>query len=101
MATAPLASTDLGPEFADLIPAFLQVLDSIGFPDAPSFEKCTDNRIKSAAAPLFENLRLLRFLQHSYRPDLIQPERRHPFTKSSLVLMTLYGESCRSTNHFG
>jgi hypothetical protein len=65
MAAAPLASTehleqnDLGPEFADLIPAFMEVVDSIGFqpdPDSPLFEICKDDRLISAAAPLLQKL---------------------------------------------
>lgn len=65
MAAAPLASTehleqhDLGPEFADLIPAFMVVVDTIGFqpdPDSPLFEICKDDRLISAAAPLLKKL---------------------------------------------
>jgi hypothetical protein len=79
MATAPLASTehleqhDLGPEFTDLLPAFMEVVDSIGFkpdPDSP-FEICKDDRLISAAAPLLQKLQsakvLITFLVRNIR----------------------------------
>lgn len=65
MAAAPLASTehleqhDLGTEFMDLIPAFMEVVESIGFhpdPDAPLFDLCDDDRLIPAAAPLLRKL---------------------------------------------
>ena len=71
MAPAPLASTehleqhDLGPDFADLIPAFMEVVDSIGFqtdPDSPPFEICRDDRLISAAAPLLHKLQSFKVL---------------------------------------
>ena len=43
----------------DLIPAFMEVVDSIGFhpdPDAPLFELCNDARLIPAAAPLLQKL---------------------------------------------
>lgn len=65
MATPPLTSTyhleqhDLGTNFMNLVPAFMEVVDSIGFqpdPEAPLFEKCKDNRLIPAAAPLLQYL---------------------------------------------
>lgn len=65
MATPPLASTehleqhDLGTDFTDLIPAFMEVVESIGFhpdPNAPLFELCNDDRLIPAAAPLLQKL---------------------------------------------
>lgn len=65
MGTPLLASTehleqhDLGTDFIDLIPAFMTVVESIGFhPDleAPLFELCDDDRLIPAAAPLLQKL---------------------------------------------
>lgn len=65
MATPPLASTehleqhDLGTDFTNLIPAFMEVIESTEFrPDlnAPLFELCNDDRLIPAAAPLLQKL---------------------------------------------
>jgi hypothetical protein len=54
-----LETHDLGPDFKALIPAFLKVVEAIGFqsvPDHPLFQICRDERLFSPILPLLESL---------------------------------------------